>query len=80
MDVPVLLLMVVGPFNKIVKNDKKYEKKTIQTCFHDLTSDSKRNMTPPLRSIVFLGIVRQESGDVYGTWDVCYIVLYPTSI
>ena len=44
-----------GPFhNKIAEQINPN-----QTRFHDLRSDRKRNMTPPLRSIVFVRVVRR---------------------
>ena len=76
-----------GPFhNKILKQVNPN-----QTCFHDLRSDNKRNMTPPLQSIVFVRVVRRlqdlyhsqaarRKRVVWGAWVACYPVQCPTSI
>ena len=75
-----------GPFhNKIVE-----QVNLNRTRFHDLRYDNTRNMTPPLRSIVFVRIVRRLRDLYYsqaarrkalsgGAWVACYPALCPTS-
>ena len=38
-----------------------------QTCFHDMRSHNQRNRTPPLRSIVFVRVVRRLQDLLYRT-------------